>query len=116
MSKECCRKLLDYLQRTMGVDFKVDSLYGCYIICDVEVDEKFHDMLSILPPLIRPLLVNDSMLSPFQLELKEKYGMKIHGERLIADFLPKESYIVSAIALKAYLRAGAKITKIRVSS
>lgn len=100
----------------MGVDFKINSLYGCYIICDVEVDEKFHDMLSILPPFIHSLDVSDSLLSPFQLELKEKYGMKIHGERLIGDFLPKKSYIISGIALKMFLRAGATISKIRVGS
>ena len=116
MSMDCCRKLLSYLQQTKGVDFKTESLYGCYLICDVKVDEAFQDMLSILPPFIHSLLVKDTMLSPFQSDLKEKHGIKIHGERLIADFSPKKSYIISAIALKMYLRAGAIVEKISVSA
>ena len=116
MSMDCCRKVLSYLQQTKGVDFKTDSLYGCYLICDVKVDEAFQDMLSILPPFIHSISVTDIMLSPFQAKLKEKHGIKIHGERLIADFSPKKSYIISAIALKMYLRAGATIENISVSA
>ena len=116
MTTECCQKLLKYLQDTKGVDFKVNSLFGCYVVCDLRVDESYHDMLSILPPLIHNFSVTDKMLSPFQAELKEKYDMKIDGERLIADFLPKRSYIISAIALKMYLRAGVIIDHISVGS
>ena len=116
MSMECCQKLLIYLQETKGVDFKIESSYGCYIICDLRVDEAYHDLLSILPPLIHSFEVTDSLLSPFQADLKTKYGIKTNGERLIADFLPNPAYIISAIALKMYLRAGVIIDNIVVCS
>ena len=46
------------------------------------------------------------------MDLKEKYGMKSVGDRLIGDLLPKLRYPIAAIALKAFLRVGVELLKI----
>ena len=53
------------------------------------------------------------MLSPFQLEIKNKYGIKVGiTNKLVPDLLPKNNYVVHYRNLKYYLSKGWVLTKV----
>ena len=73
---------------------------------------KFSDLLEIFPPLPSNYEVSPSDLSPYMKKIRDQLKIRNEGEKLIADLGKKEKYIISSYALKAYLRAGVKITGI----
>ena len=43
-------------------------------------------------------------------KVRENLNIQKEGEKLVAVLEPKKNYVISAYLLKAYLRAGVKIT------
>ena len=43
-------------------------------------------------------------------KVRENLNIQKEGEKLVADLEPKKNYVISAYLLKAYLRAGVKIS------
>ena len=69
-------------------------------------------LLDVLPPCVDNKEIAESELSPYMKNLKDVHQIGISGDRLICDLVPKKNYFLTAFALKCYLRAGIKLTKI----
>ena len=112
MDEASMAKLLAYLQSTKGVDIKTNSNIGFVIECDLEIDSDFVDILGIFPPMPENKIVDPENLSPYMKEVRKKLNIKQESSKLVADFYPRKHYIITAYALKCYLRVGVRITKI----
>ena len=53
------------------------------------------------------------LVSPVMRKLKDDFQIRNEGDRLIADLTDKEDYVLSAYALKCYMRCGVKLISIK---
>ena len=84
-----------------------DSIYGYFLEVDLECPENLHDKHKDFS------MAWEKMLSPFQLEIKNKYGIKVGiTNKLVPDLLPKNNYVVHYRNLKYYLSKGWVLTKV----
>ena len=92
---------------------KDDSLHGYFLEVDLEISEELHDYhkgYSMAPEKIQ---IEDYMLSPYQLKIKNKYDIKSEGiNKLVPNLLPKKNYVVHYRNLKYYLSKGWILTKV----
>ena len=54
-----------------------NSLHAYFLEVDLEIPEKLHDDHNDLPTAPEKIKVTDKMLSPFQLEIKKEYDIKV---------------------------------------
>ena len=54
-----------------------NSLHPYFLEVDLEIPEKLHDDHNDLPTAPEKIKVTDKMLSPFQLEIKKEYDIKV---------------------------------------
>ena len=69
-----------------------DSSYGYLLEVDLECPENLHDKHKDFPMAPEKIKVSEKMLSPFQLEIKNKYGIKVGiTNKLVPNLLPKKN-------------------------
>ena len=69
-----------------------DSSYGYLLEVDLECPENLHDKHKDFPMAPEKIKVSEKMLSPFQLEIKNKYGIKVGiTNKLAPNLLPKKN-------------------------
>ena len=74
---------------------KDDSLHGYFLQVDLECPKKLHDKHNDLPMAPGKIKVTEGMLSPIQLEMKNKYDIKEGTtNKLIPNLTPKKNYVV----------------------
>ena len=74
---------------------KDDSLHGYFLQVDLECPKKLHDKHNNLPMAPEKIKVTEEMLSPIQLEMKNKYDIKEGTtNKLIPNLTPKKNYVV----------------------
>ena len=67
-----------------------DSSYGYLLEVDLERPENLHDKHKDFPMAPEKIKVSEKMLAPFQLEIKNKYGIKVGiTNKLVPNILPK---------------------------
>ena len=90
-----------------------NSLHGYYLEVDLDYPEELHDIhndYSMAPEKIR---IEDKMLSPYSLEIKNGYGIKTGGiNKLAPNLIPKKNYGVHYKNLQYYLSQGLILKKI----
>ena len=114
MSQETLDAVYQYFQDTKGIDIKTNSDFGFHLVCDLSIDPECEDLLEIFPPLVQNKSTDDeSIISPLMTKLKKEFKIKNEGDRLIADLTDKKDYVLSAYALKCYMRCGVKLNSIK---
>ena len=92
---------------------KDDSLHGYFLEVDLQISEELHDYYKDYPMAPEKIQIEDSMLSPYQLKIKNKYDIKSGGiHKLVPNLLPKRNYVVHYRNLKYYLSKGWILTKV----
>ena len=67
-----------------------NSLHDYFLEANLECPEELHDEQNDFPMAPERINVNEEMLSPFQLEIKNKYNIKVGvTNKLIPNLLPK---------------------------
>ena len=90
-----------------------NSLHGYFLEVDLELPEKEHDKHNDYPLAPKKIKVKEEMLSPYQLEIKNKYDIKVGiTNNLIPNLLSKEKYVVHYRDLKYYLSKGLILTEV----
>ena len=90
-----------------------DSLHGYLLEVDLEMPKELHDEHNDLPMAPEKIKVLEQMLSPYQLEIKNKYNIKVGvTNKLIPNLYPKKNYVVHYRNLKFYLSQGAILIKV----
>ena len=73
-----------------------NSLHGYFLEVDLEVPEELHDEHNDLPMAPEKSKVEEKMLSPIQLEIKNEYDIKVGStNKLIPNLLPKKELCCS---------------------
>ena len=109
-SPETLAKLAKYMQETKGVDIKTNSQYSFVVICDLKIKEEYCDLLENFPPLVYNTEIPIHLLSPKMKQLVKEQNIRQNGDRLIADLRIKKNYVITAYALKCFLRVGVVCT------
>ena len=87
-----------------------NNLHRYFLEIDLEIQEKLHDIHTDLPIAPEEIKVTEKMLSPFQLEIKKEYDIKVGvTNKLIPNLYPKNNYVVHYRSLQYYLSQGAKL-------
>ena len=69
-----------------------DSLYGYLLEVDLECPEELHDKNNNLPMATEKIKVKQEMLPPYQLEIKNKFDIKVViTDKLIPNLIPKKN-------------------------
>ena len=69
-----------------------DSLYGYFLEVDLECPEELHDEYNNLPMATEKIKVKQEMLAPYQLEIKNKFDIKVGStNKLIPNLMPKKN-------------------------
>ena len=90
-----------------------NSKYGCFLEVALVCSKKRHDIQNYLSMVPEKIKVTQDMLSPLQLEMKNKYDIKVgFTKKLIPNLLSKKNYVVHYRNLKYYLANGWKLTKV----
>ena len=77
------------------MDYQRESEWGYFLEIDCHIPDYLHPMLPDFPPLPEKMIVTNDMLSPYQLQLQEQYGLKSDKtEKLLTTLLPKKNYKV----------------------
>ena len=72
-----------------------NSKYGCFLEVALVCPEKIHDIQNDLSMVPEKIKVTQNMLSPLQLEMKNKYDIKVgFTKKLISNLLSKKNYVV----------------------
>jgi len=100
-----CNKTID----VMTIPDDNDIGYICDV--DIEIPNEVHDKLNDYP-IPETMLVTDSMLSPYQTNLKTKLNIKSDAvEKLVPNLMNKSNYVSHYRNLKKFIQLGCKITK-----
>ena len=68
------------------------SLYGYFLKVDLECPKNLYGKHKDFPMAPEKIKVSEKMLSPFQLEIKNKYGIKVGiTNKLVPNLLPKKN-------------------------
>ena len=90
-----------------------NSKYGYFLEIDAHHPEELHNLHNDLPMAPEKIKVAEDTLSPLQLEIKNKYDIKVGTtKKLIPNLLPIKNYIVHYKNLKYYTSQGLIITKV----
>ena len=90
-----------------------DSLHGYFLEVDLLYPEELCDKRNDFPMTPEKIKVKEEVLSPDQLEIKNKYDIKVGGiNKLITNLLSKENYAVHYRDLKYYLSKGLILAKV----
>jgi hypothetical protein len=97
----------------------VDGDYGCFVEVDMSIPDKWHDKFNCYPILPEPLEINEQLISPASMEIRQKrMGERGSGEvkfsstKLAPNLLPKKKYICHIRNLQFYLRHGAVLDSV----
>ena len=92
---------------------KDDSFHGYFLAVDLPISEELHDYHKGYPVAPGKIRIEDYMLSPYQLKIKNKYDIKSGDiNKLVPNLLPKKNYAVHYRNLKYYLSKGWILTKV----
>ncbi|XP_065196577.1 uncharacterized protein LOC135828072 [Sycon ciliatum] len=87
-----------------------ESEQGYMVECDLSVPADRHHHLNDYPPAPEKMSIDESMLSPYQLELRESVPVSgLTASKLVPNLLPKSHYVLHYRNLKLYLRLGLKL-------
>ena len=91
-----------------------DGEVGYMLEVDLLYPPELHDLHNDLPLAPESMVVQEEMLSPYQLQMKESLGLKSSNRiaKLIPNFYPKHKYVLHYRNLKFYLEQGLILTKI----
>lgn len=94
-------------------NLKEDNDHGMILEVDLEYPKELHDLHNDYPLAPERLAVNESMLSPYCQEMKDKYNVTVGKvSKLIPTLKHKHKYILHYRNLQLYLKLGLKLTKI----
>ena len=92
---------------------KDNNLHGYSLEVDLDYPEKLHEDHSDFPMAPEKIKVKEEMLSPYYLEIKEENNIKVGVcNKLIANLILKNNYIVHYRNLKYYLSKGLALKKV----
>ena len=84
-----------------------NSFHGYFLEVDLENSENLHDEQNDFPMVPEESKTKEKMLSSIQLEIKNKYGIKVGiTNKLVPNLIPKKNYVVHYRNLKYYLSQG----------
>ena len=91
-----------------------DSETGYMLEVDLVYPPELHDLHNDLPLAPERISIPEDYLSPYQLELRQKLGIKHNSkfEKLVPNFLPKQRYVLHYRNLKYYREKGMILQKI----
>ena len=80
---------------------------------DLVCPEELHDLLNDYPPAPEKIRVTEDMLSPYCLNLKDKFNISTGNvNKLITNLYDKEKYVINERLLGLYMKLGLKVTKV----
>ena len=80
---------------------------------DLKCPEELHDLLNDYPPAPEKIRVTEDMLSPYCLNLKDKFNISTGNvNKLITNLYDKEKYVINERLLGLYMKLGLKVTKV----
>ena len=80
---------------------------------DLEYTEKLHKEHKDYPLAPEKIKIQEEMLSPYSLEIKNKYDIKVGSiKKLVPNVMSKKNYVVHYRNLQYYLSLGMKLTKV----
>ena len=90
-----------------------ESDIGYILEVDLSIPKTLHDKFSDYPLAPESMVINDSQLSPYSLQLKRELGiMSPSTKKLVPNLYDKTKYVIHYQNLKLYLSLGLKLTKI----
>ena len=93
---------------------KHDSLHGYFLEVDLDYPEHLHEDHSGFPMAPEKIKTKEELLSPYCLEIKKEYNIKVGiVNKLIPNLMSKKNYVVHYRNLKYYLSKGLILKKVQ---
>lgn len=96
-----------------ALNWNVEGSHGCILEVDLDYPKEIHDIHSMYPLAPEKMIVENKMLSPFQINMKETLDIKEDKvAKLLCTLYPKKNYVLHIKNLQLYCSLGMKLTKI----